>query len=339
MEARGAAVLPLMLEAITAVREKNADVVTECLREFAVIVSDLGDLLEEMYKNCDPHAFYHGFRPYLAGSRNMGEAGLPHGIIYEDGSGKEEYRQYGGGSNAQSSLIQFLDIVLGVEHRPTGETAKDNAHDAEDTSEGPKPRHNFIMDMRSYMPGPHRRFLEHVASVANIREYVAANEHNQELSLAYNASLAMVHSLRQKHIRMVARYIVVKSRENRDTQSHNRPTSPPTMNSIVNLASVKHGSGDSKLRGTGGTALIDFLKQARDETGEPAIGWAKSILNASYKPKSARRNNKTNGAVPASTAPSTPLPKIGEHADGQMEQVGLAGSWSLDDSDGGLCHW
>ncbi|RJE16357.1 indoleamine 2,3-dioxygenase, partial [Aspergillus sclerotialis] len=33
------------------------------------------------------------------------------------------------------------------------------------------------------------------------------------------------------------------------------------------------------MRGTGGTALIPFLKQARDETGEPAIdAWARKLL-------------------------------------------------------------
>lgn len=344
MEARGAPALPLMLQAISAARENNADVVAECLRELSIIISEIGDLLEEMYKNCQPHAFYHGFRPYLAGGRNMGDAGLPHGILFEDGSGKEQYRQYGGGSNAQSSLIQFFDIVLGVEHRPTGETAEDKASkDEEDNSEGPRRRHNFLMDMRAYMPGPHRRFLEHVASVANIHDYVDAHQDNGELCLAYNAALAMVRSLRQKHIQMVARYIIVKSRESRDVQTQNRPTSPTSMNSIVNLASAKHG-GDKKLRGTGGTALIEFLKQARDETGEPAVGvWAKSILNATSNLHSAKANGerKTYNAAPAppATAPATPLPKIGEHADGQMEVVGLAGSWSLDESEGGLCHW
>jgi hypothetical protein len=30
------------------------------------------------------------------------------------------------GSNAQSSLIQFFDIVLGVEHRPTGTSRNDS---------------------------------------------------------------------------------------------------------------------------------------------------------------------------------------------------------------------
>ena len=135
------------------------------------------------------------------------------------------------------------------------------------------------------MPGPHRRFLEHVASVTNIREYVESHRSNRALSIAYDACLAMLRSLRDKHIQMVSRYIIVKSRESR---SHSRSISPRSApNQPMNLASANKSqafssssrdptrSNGKKLRGTGGTALIPFLKQARDETGEPAIAaWA-----------------------------------------------------------------
>ena len=46
----------------------------------------------------------------------MSVAGLPKGVFYDEGDGRGEWRMYSGGSNAQSSLIQFFDIVLGVEH-------------------------------------------------------------------------------------------------------------------------------------------------------------------------------------------------------------------------------
>jgi indoleamine 2,3-dioxygenase len=339
IEAHGAPTLAPMLKAISAARADlrsgsadNAAFVTDCLQHFAMVVSELGDLLQEMYQNCHPHAFYHGFRPYLAGSSNMGEAGLPNGIIYEDGSGTEEYRQYGGGSNAQSSLIQFFDIVLGIEHRPTGEhpptehgrsrqhthVSPDSATDDKD-AEGPRRRHNFIMEMRKYMPGQHRRFLEHVASVANIHEYVSVHQNNSELCAAYNACLAMVRSLRQKHIQMVTRYIVVKSRESRD--QHKSLSSRPEP--IINLAAAS--STQKKLRGTGGTALIEFLKQARDETGDPAIGaWANRMLNLSPAMRE-RTRRKSAAAAPKK--------------DVETSMVGLAGSWSLEETEGGLCHW
>lgn len=336
MEARGARIIPLMLGAIQAARVRDSRTVTECLHTFAEVLDELGTLLVRMYESCDPHVFYHRIRPFLAGSKNMAEAGLPNGVIYEDGSGTETYRQYGGGSNAQSSLIQFFDIVLGVEHRPTGETSK-KTDSSESESEGQAlaSRQNFIMDMRSYMPGPHRRFLEHVVSIANIREYVESHRSNRALSIAYDACLAMLRSLRDKHIQMVSRYIIVKSRESR---SHSRSISPRSApNQPMNLASANKSqafslssrdptrSNGKRLRGTGGTALIPFLKQARDETGEPAIdAWARRLLS----------NGPAEGG-----ANFAALGKMGEHADGEMEIVGLAGTWAMDDSEGGICHW
>ena len=327
IEARGAPILPLMLNAIAAARINDSRTVTECLHTFAERLDELGSLLQRMYENCDPHVFYHRIRPFLAGSKNMADAGLPNGVIFEDGSGQETYRQYGGGSNAQSSLIQFFDIVLGVEHRPTGEKRNDSS-ESEYEGAAPPPRHNFIQDMRSYMPGPHRRFLKHVSNVANIREFVESHRTNRALSIAYDACLAMLRSLRDKHIQMVSRYIIVKSRESR---SHSRSLSPRAAPQPINLATaMKTNSRDSrpgskKLRGTGGTALIPFLKQARDETGEPAIdAWARRLLS----------NGPGDGG-----ANFAALGKMGEHADGEMEIVGLAGTWAMDDSEGGICHW
>ncbi|OJJ44356.1 hypothetical protein ASPZODRAFT_153814 [Penicilliopsis zonata CBS 506.65] len=283
IESRGAPSIPLMLQAIAAARAGNSEVVTKCLQALAEVIDDVCDLFQRVYENCDPHVFYHRIRPYLAGSKNMADAGLPNGLLYDDGTGKKtEYRQYGGGSNAQSSLIQFFDIVLGVDHRPTGVTKSDTAVPSS------QPRHNFIHEMREYMPGPHRRFLEHVNSVANIQAYVKSHQSDRVLCIAYDACLAMLRNLRDKHIQIVSRYIVVKSREARSQSSSVSNGLSMNRPGAMNLATVHHGdsSSNKKLRGTGGTALIPFLKQARDETGEPAINsWAKRLLtNGPGKP-------------------------------------------------------
>ncbi|EMT70575.1 Indoleamine 2,3-dioxygenase family protein [Fusarium odoratissimum] len=184
IEARGAPIIPLMLTAIAAARHGDSAAVTRCLRTFAERLTDLTNILQRMHESCDPTIFYHRIRPFLAGSKNMAEAGLPNGVIYEDGTGTEEYRQYSGGSNAQSSLIQFFDIILGIEHRPTGESRDPSS----DTDRGRAAnRHNFIMEMRRYMPGPHARFLNDVSNVANIREYVESHHSDKQLCLAYDA--------------------------------------------------------------------------------------------------------------------------------------------------------
>jgi indoleamine 2,3-dioxygenase len=317
IEATAGPIIPMMVEAIGAARRKDSATVTECLRSFAERLDDLGALLERMYESCDPHIFYHRIRPFLAGSKNMASAGLPNGVKFDDGTGTQPYVQFSGGSNAQSSVIQFFDIVLGVEHRPTGEKRSDSSD-----SEGPvpAPTHNFIIDMRQYMPGPHRRFLEHMEQVANIREYVVGNRKNRALVIAFDAALAMLRALRDKHIQMVSRYIIVKSRESR---SNSRSLSPKqAAGQVMNIANALHRGDSKKLRGTGGTALISFLKQARDETGEPAIdAWARRLLN--------------NGPGAFNDGVAR-LGKMNEHLDGEVEIVGLAGTWSVDDSEGGV---
>ena len=338
MEARGGPIIPLMLDAIAAARTGDASTVTECLNGFAERLDELGTILLQMYENCDPHVFYHRIRPFLAGSRNMADAGLPSGVIFDTGSGQDTYCQYGGGSNAQSSLIQFFDIVLGIEHHPTGsrqsqETSSSTESEAESVPTAPPPRHNFIHDMRSYMPGPHRRFLSHVTSVANIREFVNSHHSDRALSIAYDACLAMLRSLRDKHMQMVSRYIVVKSHESRHSRSLS-PRAAPNQSQPLNLANTQKKDMSSKfnskkLRGTGGTALIPFLKQARDETGEPAVDdWFRRTLS----------NSHVGGTAPAARG-FAPLGKLGEHADGELEIVGLSGVWRMDDSEGGICHW
>ena len=96
----------------------------------------------------------------LAGGKNMAEAGLPKGIKFDTGSTHDEYFQYSGGSNAQSSIIQFFDIILGIEHRPTGikqrhASASGSELSASSDTESSMPvegaKNSFIHEMRQYM--------------------------------------------------------------------------------------------------------------------------------------------------------------------------------------------
>lgn len=253
MEARGGSIIPTVIRAMNAVRANNDEIVTECLLEFARSIEDIGILLERMYERCDPDVFYYDIRPFLAGSKNMGHAGLPKGVFYDEGDGNGEWKHNSGGSNAQSSLIQFFDVVLGVEHSPTG---------APKTS-APGGKHGFLEEMRKYMPGPHRDFLDHMDTIANIRQYVSNSISGPELSEAYNLAVESLKEFRNIHIQIVTKYIIIPSR--RGQQSKVKPAG-------LNLAVASSRAGEEKkLHGTGGTELLPFLKQSRDETGEAAV--------------------------------------------------------------------
>ncbi|KAI0146252.1 indoleamine 2,3-dioxygenase [Xylariaceae sp. FL1272] len=328
IEARGGPIITLMLTAVAAAREGDSATVTRCLRRFAERLDDLGAMLRRMHEKCDPHYFYNRIRTFLAGSKNMAEAGLPHGVIYDDGKGKCDYVQYSGPSNAQSSLIQFFDIILGIEHRPTGEKA-DGAAESERGRSGP-PHHNFIRDMRRYMPGNHSRFLNDVGTVANIRDFVEERRNTDKpLSIAYDACLAMLRAFRDIHIAIVTRYIVLPSRENRARSRSRSPEAVRNRAAITNLATASRQQQSKKVKGTGGTALIPFLKQARDETGEPAVtDWAKKFM--SRQTKVSGQNDFFFGKTEE---------EMHNDDDEPIVENGLAGTWNMDwEYEGAICH-
>ena len=120
VEAKGAPLILTMLGCMQAVLDNDVDTVISCLDSTTARIKELGALLARMHEHCDPQVFYHNIRPLLAGSKGMAAAGLTRGVFYDKGNGEGEWKQYSGGSNAQSSLIQIFDIFLQVDHHATG---------------------------------------------------------------------------------------------------------------------------------------------------------------------------------------------------------------------------
>ncbi|KZZ89630.1 indoleamine 2,3-dioxygenase pyrrole 2,3-dioxygenase [Moelleriella libera RCEF 2490] len=249
VEAKAAGILQTMVVALEAVRNRDYDVITSALEQLRRCIESVAALLERMYERCDPMVFYHQIRPYLAGSMNMEAAGLPQGVFYDEGEGRGQWRQYRGGSNGQSSLIQFFDVVLGVEHHTHGSAGKKSFH----------------TEVREYMPGPHRRFLVQVARMGSIRELALLEptcDEQRRLRQAYTAAADALSDFRDKHIQLVTRYIIIPSRQ-------------PWTEGVArrqNLASSSSSTHkvEQGLMGTGGTQLIPFLRTSRDETSHAA---------------------------------------------------------------------
>lgn len=116
------------------------------------------------------------------------------------------------------------------------------------------------------MPGPHKRFLDDIEAIANIRGYVDSHQDNRELLTAYNDAVAKLSGFRDKHIALVTRYIIIPSRMGKPAEATGRKD----LASVTSkLASEKPAS--QELVGTGGTKLIPFLRTSRDETSEAAV--------------------------------------------------------------------
>ncbi|KAI1263735.1 Indoleamine 2,3-dioxygenase [Xylariaceae sp. FL1019] len=258
VESRGAAIIPNMLGAVEAIKHQDYDTVTRALVEMTIQIGRLTLLLGRMIERCDPEIFYHQIRPFLAGTRNMKSAGLPMGVFFDEGDGKGEWRQLRGGSNGQSSLIQFFDLVLGVNHTLSADRSSPPA--ASNTVSGQSER-SFHEEVRFYMPGPHRRFLDNVSMMDKIRDFAMFTRtcipslEQHHVRQAYQEATKALGDFRQAHMQMVTRYIIVPSR---------KPAAVPS--SPLNLAWASSQSSRSELTGTGGTSLIPFLRTTRDLT-------------------------------------------------------------------------
>jgi len=260
MEAQGANIIPIMLRALKAVKRRDYGTITYALEQLSVCIRKIHALLGRMYEKCSPMVFYYHIRPFLAGSKNMAAAGLPRGVLYDEGDGQGQWLQLRGGSNGQSSLIQFLDIVLGVEHKTNGNSSPDKK------AGGGEKEPTFHQEVRAYMPAEHRRFLEDVSRMGSIRDVTMLPgdaPEQEKVREAFRAATEALTEFRNKHLEIVTRYIIIPSRR------------PPMdrSNLRVGLAGAPVGrpiedKERGELTGTGGTALLPFLKQVRDETRE-----------------------------------------------------------------------
>lgn len=119
------------------------------------------------------------------------------------------------------------------------------------------------------MPRGHREFLSYVSEISNIRQYASSPTTAPAVSNAYNAAVEALVAFRNIHIQIVAGYIIAPSRSPRAKYI----VQTQTLNLATASTKGQQTSTNEKqqLAGTGGTMLIPFLKQTRDETGEAAV--------------------------------------------------------------------
>ncbi|KXJ96419.1 indoleamine 2,3-dioxygenase [Microdochium bolleyi] len=287
MEAQAAVIIPPALRALEAIKTRDYPVITQALAEMDACISKVGALIERMYERCDPDVFYHKIRPFLAGSKNMEAAGLPRGVFYSESSADPEkgsWRQLRGGSNGQSSMIQFFDVVLGVQHtnegngRPTPAASPASSSRSSPEPSQPSPSQpSFHEVVRDYMPGPHRRFLLAVSQMGSIHELAlqtpaGVTAEQDAFRDAYKKATQTLTAFRNIHIQIVTRYIILPSRRAQRSADGSGKRDLASASASAG-GSSSSGTGEAappppELTGTGGTTLIPFLKQARDETTE-----------------------------------------------------------------------
>ena len=188
LELLAAPVLVAAHGAVTAAAREDEDELTACLATIAGGMPGLNTALERQREWTDPHVFFHRVRPYVQGWPAPG-------LVYEGVSGMSDGpRLLIGGSAGQSSVIQALDAVLGIEHaRPqTGV---------------------YLRLLRGYMPPAHQRFVDDCERVSRLRGFVARSTHGADAALrqAYNAAVEGVTQFRTLHVRLAHDYIAKPS--------------------------------------------------------------------------------------------------------------------------------
>lgn len=212
VELAGAPLLPHVSAAVTSSGDGSDGDLTEVLHSIAEAMGPVYAATGRTYEWCDPHVFYHRIRPYVAGWPEPG-------VVYEGVS--DEPRIYIGGSAAQSSLIQAMDALVSV-HHPADTTGA------------------YLAEMRTYMPPPHRRFVEDVTAQSRVRERALVG--GAGLAAAFDDVVHQIERFRGLHMRLAHDYIAVPS------------------------------GMDANAKGTGGTDFGEFLRQTRADTTRTRVG-------------------------------------------------------------------
>lgn len=231
--------------------------ISSYLKKLASAIKKLTKLLETMRDGCDPKVFYNEIRPWFRGE-DTGKRRW----IFLDEEGEELYigdhRELSGPSNGQSSLIHAFDVFLGVDHTPTrppGVSTESTTHAHATSSKASGKPVGFLERMQTYMPRHHRAFINHLKVTPRpIRGLVSLNASNgvdgsaSSLAKAYDAAVLALKGLRDSHIRIATLYIISQMPRRNETGAQTREE----MGHVA--------------KGTGGSDLVPFLKNSRDDT-------------------------------------------------------------------------
>lgn len=231
----------------------EVDVAVERLERFKAVVMNLKGLLMDVRKGCRPNDYYNDVRPWLSGQDSDPNKRI---WIFE---GLEEHNiphppELSGPSAGQSCLIHVLDAFLGIVHP--------RSHPDEPS---------FQERMMLYMPCRHRAFLQermlNQAKGTSLREFVharAEGEGGLQLLEAYNAAVKAMKEFRDGHMIISVMYIVNPARKAQKARAAREALNVPSVDEEKEELQEKVNDGAYVLRGTGGTDLVQFLKDVRD---------------------------------------------------------------------------
>ncbi|KAM5311645.1 indoleamine 2,3-dioxygenase 2 isoform 2-T2 [Glossophaga mutica] len=113
---------------------------------------------------------------------------------------------------------------------------------------------DFLLRMRDYMPPSHKAFIEEMQAAPSLRHHVLSSGNGQLLT-AYNKCVEALAELRSYHITVVTKYLVTAAAKAKSRKPSHLPELPHALEE----------------KGTGGTAVLSFLKSVRNKTLEAIL--------------------------------------------------------------------
>lgn len=230
VEIAAASAIKVIPTVYNAVQHQDQATLQKALHDIASCLHEARKVFHQIHDYVDPNLFFNVLRIYLSGWK--GNPQLPEGLLYE--GVWDTPKKFAGGSAAQSSIFQCFDVLLGVQQ-----------------SAGEASAAEFLQEMRTYMPPAHQNFLRALESGPSVREFVCSKG-DASLQATYNECVKAMVLLRNYHLQIVAKYIIIPARQLSKQQSKKNQTSEES----------------SKLenRGTGGTGIMTFLQAVRSTT-------------------------------------------------------------------------
>nr|ACC96232.1 indoleamine 2,3-dioxygenase [Ovis aries] len=229
VEIAAASAIKVIPNIFDAVQREDTDTLQKALLDISSSLRKAKKAFSQIHEYVDPNLFFSVLRIYLSGWK--GNPLLSEGLLYE--GVWDTPKKFAGGSAAQSSIFQCFDVLLGIQHT-VGGVPSDFAAE-------------FLQEMRTYMPPAHQSFLLSLKAKPSVREFVLSKG-NATLQKTYNECVEAMVSLRNYHLGIVTKYIMI----------------PASRQSKVERSSEEASESESK--GTGGTNIMDFLKTVRVKT-------------------------------------------------------------------------
>ena len=172
-------ILPTLYDCI---KENNTIEVKNCIKLINNLIYDNKKILLTLNKEtCNPRFFYDKLRPTLEGYDN--EEIYPQGLLLEGITHPKISIK--GGSAGQSTYIQILDILYGIQY--TGEKKK------------------FILNVRNFMTQKQRNLIKYIEELPSIKNFVS--ESDDELIRLYEEGINLISEFRKEHYRIIYQYI------------------------------------------------------------------------------------------------------------------------------------